>query len=397
MLQRRTHAGVHHQGRGGEDDAVALFDHAVDFVVKLILRGGDAHGGLHLVAQRVFAVDAAQLVPVVPAGVLNGPVIDERRLHPGRAEQRAEKAAAVRLGAIHDKAYGLGLHAALEVILQAANVGGDFGGGLALGFLIAEHVQVEQKRVRHGNGRVVAVFRLILVSEVQIGAAKIHAILARPFFARRVAGFFDQFIVFARLREDNRVESAVLFEIDELEIGAVFPRALWQNARDLGLHEHGVEVFHDADALVALHQIVLVHVFEHGDRLAHAVGEHAFIQVDPLDGELAVRLEQRHEVGRERVGACARRRADHAVQRNLHDAQRNARERLFLRHQLVQHGKVWLFMRLQTGVIGAQTHFPRAVIDIRYDHDMPLLIRRSFSLKRKTRPEPDRERFARGR
>ena len=355
MLHRCLHGRLQHHRRGGEDQRAVLGDQPLDF--RLVLLRVLAHhgGGHHLVAQLVFQIDAAQVVPVDPAGVRGLAAVEEGHLHIGRAEQRGQQALAlpVRLR-LHDEGHVFGLLVLFKLGPQGADLLADHPVQLLRRVGIAAGIQIDQKGVARGDGQAVtALPRLVGRAEAHVGRLEVRQLLAGPRHPRRVARERIQLGEAARLRKPQVVDLRVVVKGQELVVDFVLGvlRAGRHHTGDLRLDGHGVQVFHHADALVALDQVVAVQVFERLHRLAQAVRHHAVVERLPLHGELAALVKQGHEVRCEGIGTPLGGRAHHLRQRHLNKPQGHAAQGVQRFLQLRQHRQKGTFVPLHPGMV----------------------------------------------
>ena len=126
----------------------------------------------------------------------------------------------------------------------------------------------------------------------------------------------------------------------------------------------GVQVFHDAHALVALDDVEPVHVLVGLDGRVDALADDRLIQPLPLGHEFAALVDGRHEVGGKRGGAAVGGRAHDLIQRDAHQPQRPGGQRQRPRHHLVQHGQIGILMPALAQRHFALAQFERFVIYI---------------------------------
>ena len=333
-------AGVQeHRGRG-EDDVIALRSQAVDDGLRLLLLDVFAERGLHACAEFLFQRLAAQLVPVGPGGALRRAVVEEGAAqHLRRAAQHGGEEGLLLFARLIEQHGGLVGSGHDEFRPDLADIPSEIRGRFADAVRIAEHVQIDEERVADGQGRVGAL--AIRLGEAMIAGLQVADLVAGPLVPGLLVQHRIEALEAALTVEIDEVDAAVGIEPEELLIHAVALGVLrlGQDAGDVGLDGHRVERAHDADALVALDDVEAVIVFVGEHRIAQAVLHDVVVQDAPLERELRIDVQQRHEIAREGGGAAAGRGARNLIERNLNQAQRNLRQTVELRNKLAEHGQ----------------------------------------------------------
>ena len=358
VLHRGLHGRRQHHRGGGEDQGVVLVDQLLDLGLVLVGVGAHPGGADHLGAQGVFEIDAAQVVPVDPAGLLRLLAVEEGHLHEGGAEQRGHQALALlHGGGLEHQLHVLVVLVLLELAPQRGDLALDLPVELPGRVGVADGLQVDQEGVAGGEGQAAAALPVLVGRpEAHVGRLEVVPLLAGPLHAGGVARQRVQLREGAGLGEPQVVDARVGVEGQKLEVHPVLRvvRARGHDPGDVRLDGHGVQKLHDAGPLVALHQVELVQVFIGLHRLAHAVGHHRVVQGGPLLGKLAALVQQGHEVGREGVGAALGHRAHHLVDGHLLNAQRLPGERVQLPLQLLQHRQEGVLPLLHPRVVFLQ-------------------------------------------
>ena len=126
---------------------------------------------------------------------------------------------------------------------------------------------------------------------------------------------------------------------------------------DVALDIFGGKALHDRDALIALDQVVIAHVFQHLGRVPEAFGFDAFEEGAPFGGELGRGLKDGHEVMGEGVGTAAGDAADDPAERDGLDAKGEAVHLVQGREGFLQDREVGVGVVGEGCVIGSQAFF----------------------------------------
>ena len=344
VLHRRLDARADQARRGGEDDLTAVVDRLHDGIVGIAVERVGIGQGVDLVLKGLLDIDAPLLVLMHPARLGGRAVIDKADLqgvgHRLREDAR-DQALILLLGRLGLELDGLigrleldVLPHLAEVLLDLVGVGGDQ-------LLIAVDLQIAEHGVAAGGRELLAAAGGIRLVKFMIRRRKGALFVDRPLLVELLTQYGLQLGVAAALCKLDEVDLAVLIERDKfvIELDLVTAVALGQDAGDDALDGVRAEEFEHADALVALEDIEAVQIFIRLDRVVDALGDVRLAQMLPLGGELAVLLEDGHEVRREGRGTSAGFGADNLLDRDGHQTEVDHRGGLVRGKKIIQHRK----------------------------------------------------------
>ena len=78
MLKGRFHSAVKHDRRGGKNDGIAISDQFVDLPGKISTGRNNTGGCLKTVAELFLRLQPAEIMPVVPGGILDRAIEKKR-------------------------------------------------------------------------------------------------------------------------------------------------------------------------------------------------------------------------------------------------------------------------------------------------------------------------------
>ena len=103
-----------------------------------------------------------------------------------------------------------------------------------------------------------------------------------------------------------------------------------------------MEILQNADTLISLQYIELVHVFVGHDRVAYALVKVIADNTVPFCCELAALRHQRHEIDGEGLFSSGRLRSDDLVKRDADKAERLLRTHLLQVDHIIQSRQIWI-------------------------------------------------------
>ena len=347
-------AGVQKDGGGGENHVVTVLDEALDDLLRVLLRDVFAADGFHAGTEGILERLAPQLVPIRPAGILRRAVVEERAAHRlRRLVPDGLQEARLGLRRLGEQRGGLVGRGDDKFRPDPLDLLPELGGRFLHAVLVAENLQIDQQRVAGGHWRVALGLGVVRLLEAVEAGLKIKQIFRRPLLARRFAHQLIELFIAALAGEGDEIDLRIGVKAQKFLIDAVALAVLRfrQDAGDVRLDAHRIEPAHDAHALVALHDVKAVIVFQRDDGLAQAVFHNAVVEHAPLGGKLGILLEQRHEAARKRRRAPLRRRALDLIQRDLHQPKRHLRQLVEGGHKLGQHRQIRVLPARLRGVL----------------------------------------------
>ena len=232
----------------------------------------------------------------------------------------------------------------LDLLPHPGELLSDVGGFRHLQLGIAVYLDIAEHRVAAGGRQLRAAALLIGALKMVVGSRERVALVVRPLLARGLAQRLLQKRVAALLAELDKVHLAALVELHKLVIELhLLARSLGHDADDMTRYREGVEELEHADALVALLNVVAVHVLIRLDRLADALGQMRLAQAVPLVGEFRALLEKGHKVGGKGIDPAAGLGADNQLGGDLHHAEIYPHGDGGGGNEVVQHGQAGRF------------------------------------------------------
>ena len=247
---------------------------------------------------------------------------------------------------------------------------GDLRGGFTPKGLVAIDLDDGQHSVSRGGGELLSAMGLVGPAEGVVGGGKVPAVILGPGLVWAFAHQLLQLKIAARLGKFYIVNAAEAEKISQLVIKLHFPSPVvfGKDADHIGADHIAVKELQYADSLVALLDIVAVHVFIDLDGVPDPFLHMGLTQGLPLGGKLRVLLQQRHEVPGKGVGPHAGTGADHKLQGNLEQPQIHSSVQPVSGYKVIQNGEIGIFSPGGAGpkfLLGAALGF--LIIKIRHD------------------------------
>ena len=254
-----------------------------------------------------------------PGGLL----IDERRFHLRRAHRKQHGKQRLLLGAgLHLQVDVPFLLEKLEFLPALCDQLAQLAGGLRVHLIIAVQSDEGQKRVSLGNGQLAASPGLILRRKTRIEVAELQPVVIRPLLPGLLPHYLLQLRETALLGEPDIVHRRCLIKVHEFIINLILflVCARRHDAGHFPRDGDRAEVLHDADPLIALLHIEIVHVLVGLDRVAYALFLLTVAEPDPFRGELRTIVQYGHEIARERTAPSHGLRPHDTVYGHLHQS-----------------------------------------------------------------------------
>ena len=171
---------------------------------------------------------------------------------------------------------------------------------------------------------------------------EIQFFIAGPDILRSLAQKLLKPAVRAFLAEGQVIDSREAVEIHIFIINTIFQGIIPKRnqACDLGPDADSAGEFQNADPLVALGNIEMVHKFHGDDGLPDSLIDMGLIQVGPFHRELCIVREQGQKIAGEGMRPAGCPGADHGVQRNLLKPQGHLRGDIGLADEILQSRKI---------------------------------------------------------
>ena len=355
MEQGRFDRTVEHDRGSGKEGGVAFPDQAVHRFLEIGTGRNDKSTCFQLSLQLFLRFETAEIVPVIPGGVLNRPIKQESGFHLSGTEQAGNgRYSWDGVGPLHDQVDSAVI--VLELPRHQTNPFSGFGKIVIPDFQIAEGCQKDQECVAGGEPVFLRQHGFVGFGKIMKDLSQREDFIFGPFFSGSHARKGEQFLIGTGPGKENGIQAGLLCEVavfiisDDLGI-LCFRR---DDAGDVRFDIPGTHGFGDRYAFVAFNDVVVSHIFEGCDRLVYAFGLHAFIEMIPFCGKLAAAFEDGQEAFGECLRAPGRNGTQHPGEGNRDDAQRHPGEGGQVRNFGFQDRQERILMRLQCRCIDSK-------------------------------------------
>ena len=338
-------ARLQHTRGDGEHGLAAVRDRFFYLAFDVIDAVGYVRRGADAVAEDGLDMQTSALVILYPAGLRRLGVVYEGHLHDvvrgHDGLDLREQALLLLLWRVGLELDGVGLVGQLDLLPHLGQLGLYRIRVDGREVMIAVYLDITEHGVADGDAQLLSSGGDVGLFKEIVHGRKFLLLILRPLFVGSLPHRLQKGLVAALFLELDEVDPAcfVEFEVFVVALNVLVVGLFGQDAGNVGLHAVGLEEFEHADALVALFDIIAVHVLVYLDGLADALAQVGATELLPLIGELGGLFEYGHEVGREGVDPAAGLGADDEPHGYLDEAELLCGHRFFGGDKVVQHGQ----------------------------------------------------------